>query len=96
MILTPIRAPNANAYAERVIETVRAECLDWTLILSRRHLDRTLRTYATHYNNGRPHRALGLAPPLAKDEVPMTVSPRDIRREDLLGDLIHEYCGRTA
>src|SRR5664280_1306618 len=50
LILTPIRAPNANAYAERVIETVRAECLDWTLILGRRHLDRTLRTYAEHYN----------------------------------------------
>ena len=96
VILTPIRAPNANAYAERVIETVRTECLDWTLILSRRHLDRTLRTYTTHYNNGRPHRALGLAPPMAKDEVPMTVSPRDIRREDLLGGLIHEYCGRAA
>lgn len=36
MILTPIRAPNATAYAERVIETIRAECLDWTLILGRR------------------------------------------------------------
>jgi putative transposase len=96
VILTPIRAPNANAYAERVIETVRAECLDWTLILGRRHLDRTLRTYATHYNNGRPHRALALAPPLAKDEVPMGVSPRDVRRRDLLGGLIHEYSGLAA
>jgi hypothetical protein len=96
VILTPIRAPNANAYAERVIETVRAECLDWTLILSRRHLDRTLRTYATHYNNGRPHRASGLAPPLAKDEVPMTMSARDIHRGDLLGGLIHEHYGLVA
>ncbi len=40
VILTPIRAPNANAHAERVIETIRAECLDWTLTLDRRHLDR--------------------------------------------------------
>ena len=96
VIPTPIRAPNANAYAERVIETVRAECLDWSLILGRRHLDRTLATYTTHYNRGRPHRALGLATPLAKDEVPMTVSPRDVRRKDLLGGLIHEYCGRAA
>jgi transposase InsO family protein len=96
VIPTPIRAPNANAYAERVIETVRAECLDWSLILGRRHLDRTLATYTTHYNRGRPHRALGLATPLAKDEVPMTVSPRDVRRGDLLGGLIHEYCGRAA
>jgi putative transposase len=60
--LTPIRAPNANAYAERVIETVRAECTDWTLILGRRHLDTVLRTYAEHYNRSRPHRALALAP----------------------------------
>ena len=41
VILTPIRAPNANAHAERVIETIRAECLDWTLILGRRHLCRS-------------------------------------------------------
>jgi putative transposase len=67
VILTPIRAPNANAYAERVIETVRAECLDWSLIQGRGHLDRTLRTYATHYNRERPHRALGLATPVAED-----------------------------
>ena len=52
VIRTPIRAPNANAHAERVIETIRAECLDWTLILGRRHLDRTLRIYAEHYNRG--------------------------------------------
>jgi transposase InsO family protein len=61
VIRTPIRAPNANAYAERVIETMRAECLDWTLIQGRRHLDRTLQTYAEHYNRRRPHRALALA-----------------------------------
>jgi len=66
VILTPIRAPNANAHAERVIETIRAECLDWTLILGRRHLDRTLRTYAEHYNRRRPHRGLALAIPLAE------------------------------
>ena len=65
VIRTPVRAPNANAYAERVIETIRAECLDWTLIWGRRHLDRTLRIYAEHDNRQRPHRALGLAAPLA-------------------------------
>jgi len=96
MIPTPIRAPNANAYAERVIETVRAECTDWTIILGRRHLDRTLRTYAEHYNHGRPHRALALATPVAKDEAPMAVSPLDVRRGDLLGGLIHEYHGCAA
>ena len=75
VILTPIRAPNANAYAERVIETVRAECLDWTLILGRRHLDRTLRTYAEHYNRGRPHRALALAPPAGRRRGPDACEP---------------------
>ncbi|MBA2265853.1 MAG: transposase, partial [Chloroflexi bacterium] len=96
VILTPIRAPNANAYAERVIETIRAECLDWTLILGRRHLDRTLRTYAEHYNRRRPHRGLALAIPLAEPQDRMPVSPRDVRRRDLLGGLIHEYHGVAA
>ena len=91
VIRTPVRAPNANAYAERVIETMRAECLDWTLIWGRRHLDRTLRTYAEHYNRQRPHRALGLASPLAAAGEPIPVDPRDVRRRDLLGGLVHEY-----
>jgi putative transposase len=95
VIRTPVQAPNANAYAERVIETLRAECLDWTLILGERHLDRTLRTYAEHYNRQRPHRALALAAPLARGpiSVPITgpVDPRDVHRRDLLGGLIHEY-----
>jgi putative transposase len=98
VIRTPIQAPNANAHAERVIETIRAEVLDWTLILGRRHLDRTLRTYAAHYNRGRPHRALGLASPLAEASltVSVPVSPCDVRRRDLLGGLIHEYHAAAA
>src|ERR1035437_368338 len=96
VIRTPIRAPNANAHAERVIETIRAECLDWTLILGRRHLDRTLRIYAEHYNRGRPHRALALASPLPGARDPIPVSPRDVRRRDLLGGLVHEYYGVAA
>ena len=96
VILTPIMAPNANAHAERAIETIRAECLDWSLILSRRHLDRTLRTYADHFNRGRPHRALGLASPLATAGEPIPVNPRDVRRQDLLGGLIHEYHAAAA
>ena len=96
VIRTPIRAPNANACAERVIETMRAECLDWTLIGGRRHLDRTLCIYGEHDNRGRPHRALGLTPPLAAAAEPIQVSPRDVRRRDLLGGLIHEYHGLAA
>src|SRR6266568_6561271 len=64
VVLTPIRAPNANAFCERWVGTVRAECLDWTLILGRRHLDRVLRTYIGHYNQARPHPGLGLQTPI--------------------------------
>ena len=44
-----MRAPKANAIAERFVRTVRAECLDWLLILNRRHLERVLRVYVDHY-----------------------------------------------
>ena len=50
LIHTPIRAPQANAHAERFVRTIRAECLDWLLILGRRHLEGVLRAYAAHYN----------------------------------------------
>jgi putative transposase len=63
IIRTPVQAPNANAVAERWIRTVRAECLDWLLIVGRGHLEQVLRVYIEHYNAHRPHRALGLQPP---------------------------------
>jgi putative transposase len=49
VVKTPVRAPQANAVAERFVRTIRAECLDWLLILNRRHLDRVLRVYVDHY-----------------------------------------------
>jgi putative transposase len=53
IVLTPIRAPNANAFCERWVGTVRAECLDWMLILGRRHLERVLRpTFITTTRQG--------------------------------------------
>jgi transposase len=90
VIRTPIRAPQANAYAERFVRTVRGECLDWLLILGRRHLEYVLGTYTTHYNRERPHRALALVPPEVSSggDPPVTAS---IERRDLLGGLIHEY-----
>jgi putative transposase len=60
VVLTPVQAPNANAFAERWIGTVRAECLDWLLIVGRGHLEQVLRVYAEHHNRHRPHRALRL------------------------------------
>ena len=58
VLLTPVQAPRANAYAERWVRTVRAECLDWLLVVSRGHLEQILRVYVQHYNRHRPHRAL--------------------------------------
>ncbi len=69
VIRTPIRASNANAFAERWIETLRAEGLDWLLILGPRHLDRILRIYVQHYNRRRPHRGLELRVPESLDPV---------------------------
>ena len=90
MIRTPVQAPNANAFAERWVGTVRAECLDRLLILSRWHLQHVLCVYRQHYNEHRPHRALQLIPPNGRDPTPLT-APADLRRRDLLGGLIHEY-----
>jgi putative transposase len=63
MLVTPVQAPNANAYAERWIRTVRTECLDWLLIMGRGHLEQVLRVYVEHYNRHRAHRALQLQAP---------------------------------
>ena len=63
VVKTPIRAPKANAFAERWVRTVRTECLDWMLVFGRRHLERILEIYTAHYNGRRPHRGLELKTP---------------------------------
>jgi putative transposase len=92
-IRTPIQAPNANAYAERWVRTLRADCLDRILILGRGHLERVLRVYRRHYNEHRPHRALRLLPPDGREPNPLNLhGPSEhLHRHDLLGGLIHEY-----
>ena len=64
-----MRAPKANAVAERFVRTARSECLDWLLIVNRRHLDRVLWVFVDHYNRHRPHRSLNLAPRRQSDEI---------------------------
>jgi putative transposase len=91
LVCTPIRAPNANAFAERWVETARADCLDWLLIFGPRHLDRVLQTYVNHYNRKRPHRGLQLLAPDSAAPAAEVGSVPDIQRRDLLGGLIHEY-----
>jgi putative transposase len=90
VIHTPIRAPQANAYAERFVRTVRAECLDWLLIVGRRDLEQVLRTYTAHYNRERPHRGLALLSPDSTGADPQPSGP-EIKRRARLGGLIHEY-----
>jgi putative transposase len=95
IIKTPVQAPNANAYMERWVGTVRRERLDRMLIVGSRHLAHVLRVYVRHYNRTRPHRALGLRPPdpaiTPLHRSVTTLHPHQIKRHDLLGGLIHEY-----
>jgi putative transposase len=94
VVKTPVCAPKANAIAERFVRTVRSECLDWLLILNRRHLERVLQVYVEHYNTQRPHRALELRPPDCDRAA--SSSEGGIHRRDRLGGLIHEYYRAVA
>jgi transposase InsO family protein len=91
ILRTPVRAPRANAIAERWIGTVRRELLDRILILNRRHLEHVLTEYVAHFNQHRPHRALQHAAPLRPLPPPSSLPDIRIRRCDRLGGLIHEY-----
>jgi transposase InsO family protein len=91
IIKTPVQAPKANAFAERFVGTVRLECLDWLLIVNRRHLEHVLGVFVDHYNGHRPHRSLDLAPPAPTGHLSSVGSSRDLKRRDRLGGLIHEY-----
>jgi putative transposase len=97
VLITPVQAPNANAYAERWIRTVRAECLDWLLIIGRGHLEQVLRVYVEHDNAHRPHRALGLKPPdPPAGPAAMSEDQGHVHRRDRLGGLLHEYHRQQA
>ncbi len=87
-VQTPVRSPRANAFAERWVRTVREDCLDHLLALSRRHLETIVAEHVEHYNKARPHRDLELAPPVPRSII--TAGPKVIRTE-VLGGLIHEY-----
>jgi putative transposase len=95
IVRTPIQAPNASAYAERWVGSVRRECLDRLLIVGRRQLEHVLRVFIRHFNQQRPHRALDLRPPdrgSGPDPPPTaTLYTAQVRRRDLLGGLLHEY-----
>jgi len=92
IVRTPVRAPRANAIAERFVGTLRREILDRILILNARHARSVLADFEQHVNTHRPHRALGQAAPrrpLPDPHPPGTAV--GVRRRDRLGGLIHEY-----
>jgi putative transposase len=100
VLKSPPRSPKANAVCERVIGTLRRECLDWLIPLTESHLRTVLQSWVCHYNTGRPHMALGPGvpdPPLvmphdaASTSHPRLREGRVVRARSILGGLHHEY-----
>jgi transposase InsO family protein len=99
VLKTPVRAPQANAFCERVIGTIRRECLDFMIPMSERHVRAILREWVRHYNRGRPHASLG--PGIPEGSVVAAVVSESHGRSipvgcrvaatPLLGGLHHEY-----
>jgi putative transposase len=98
VLRTPVRSPKANCFCERLVRTVRRECLDFLIPFSAAHLRRILREWVSHYNHGRPHKRLGPGIPVPLTATP-TVSlnrheiPRNHRvvAKPVLKGLHHEY-----
>jgi putative transposase len=94
VIRTPIRAPNANAVAERWVGTVRRKGRDHLLIAGRRQLLRVLHLHVEYDNHRRPHRSLELSAPEPSERCELadaSAAARQLHRRDVLGGLIHEY-----
>jgi transposase InsO family protein len=104
ILRTPFRTPNANAFAERFVRTVRSECLDHVLVVNQAHLERILRSYARRYNGHRPHQGISQEIPALERTVSPSVPTASgsrhryfphylgrINRRERLGGLIHEY-----
>jgi len=93
VLRSPIRAPRANAYAERWIRTLRAECLDRMLIFGPAHLRVVLSEYLEHYNGHRPHRSLDQQPPAGPRLrlINGDIGDNQVDRKEVLGGLINQY-----
>jgi transposase InsO family protein len=98
VLKTPVRTPQANAHCERLIGTIRRECLDWMIPFSERHLRRVLQEWTAHYNRGRPHTSLGPGIPDPPSEGISEQSHRHhlpidhrVTSTSILGGLHHEY-----
>jgi putative transposase len=99
VIKTPVRIPMANAICERVIGTLRRECLDFVIPLNEQHLHRILREWINHYNEGRPHMSLGPGIPQPPRSLPVSLqdqrhrlpASRRLSVKPILSGLHHEY-----
>jgi transposase InsO family protein len=89
-VLTPVRAPRANAVAERVIGTLRRECLDHVIPLDERHLSTIPAEYVQYYNHDRPQRTLRMATPQPQPR-PRAGPIQAVRARPVLGGLHHAY-----
>ena len=105
VLRSPVASPKANAICERVIGTIRRECLDWMIPLSEAHLRSILKSWVEHYNRGRPHSMLGPGvpdPPRGVVVVPKSESRHRLAAgalvlaKSVLGGLHHEYSLATA
>jgi putative transposase len=88
IVLTPVQAPNANAYAERFVRSIRAECLDRLILLGERRLLRALHEFVTHYHEERNHQ--GLANELITPET-RPLRATEVRCRQRLGGLLRYY-----
>ena len=98
VLKTPVRTPQAHAFCERVIGTMRRECLDWLIPLNERHLRQILREWVRHYNRGRPHMSLGPGVPEPSSAAPPPTpgghrlpAGRRVVASPILSGLHHEY-----
>jgi putative transposase len=88
-VLTPVRSPRANAIAERVIGTLRRECVDHLIPLDEQHLRTVLAEYIDYYNSERPHRTLQLEAPLPATRP--AAGAGAVTGRPVLGGLHHTY-----
>ena len=95
-VRSPVRAPQANAIAERVIGTLRRECLDHVLVRNERHLRRVLREYIAYDNTVRPHQSLADEPPDGPRAASRPMGPVHLVNRPILAGLHHEYAWEAA
>ena len=100
ILKSPPQSPTANAICERVISSIRRECLDWLIQMSEGHLRATLNSWVNHYNSGRPHMSLGpgVPDPPSKEQSNNRANSRNhlgegimVRAHSVVGGLHHEY-----